>query len=233
MLEDLLRNLGIGQTNSGVSCGDGEGATGHSEMHSTNPATGAALPGVRAASPADYERVVRGRPAFPTWRMVPPPRRGEVIRQIGEALRAEKGRPGAAGHSRNGQDPQRGGGRSPGDDRHVRFRRGAVAAALRPDDRQRAAPAPDDRAVAAAGADRHHHGVQLPGRRLGLERDDRRGLRRHDDLEALAATPLAAIAVQKIVDDVAEANGCPGVFNLCIGGADDIGERMLRDDGFR
>ena len=90
-LEDLLRNLGIGQTNSGVSCGDGEGATGHSEIHSTNPATGAALPGVRAASPADYERVVEcARAAFPSWRMVPPPRRGEVVRQVGEALRAKK-----------------------------------------------------------------------------------------------------------------------------------------------
>src|SRR5262249_6722582 len=42
-------------------------------------------------------------------------------------------------------------------------------------------------------------------------------------------TPLTAIAVQRIVDGVAKANACEGVFNLCIGGADDIGERMLRD----
>ena len=42
-------------------------------------------------------------------------------------------------------------------------------------------------------------------------------------------TPLTAIAVQDIVDDVATANGCEGVFNLCIGGTDDIGERMLAD----
>jgi aldehyde dehydrogenase (NAD+) len=42
-------------------------------------------------------------------------------------------------------------------------------------------------------------------------------------------TPLTAIAVQDIVNDVARANGCQGVFNLCIGGAEDIGERMLHD----
>ena len=43
------------------------------------------------ASIADYERVVeRASQAFRTWRMVPPPRRGEVVRQIGEALRARK-----------------------------------------------------------------------------------------------------------------------------------------------
>ncbi len=42
-------------------------------------------------------------------------------------------------------------------------------------------------------------------------------------------TPLSAIAVHVIVDEVARANGCAGVFNLCVGGADDIGERMLAD----
>jgi aldehyde dehydrogenase (NAD+) len=42
-------------------------------------------------------------------------------------------------------------------------------------------------------------------------------------------TPLTAIAVHDIVRDVAKANGCEGVFNLCIGGADDIGERMIQD----
>ena len=91
MFEDLLQNLGIGPINSGVSCGDGSGATGQVEIRSTNPATGETLPPVRAASSADYERVVeRARAAFTTWRMVPPPRRGEVVRQLGEALRAER-----------------------------------------------------------------------------------------------------------------------------------------------
>src|SRR5262249_11053388 len=43
-------------------------------------------------------------------------------------------------------------------------------------------------------------------------------------------TPLCAIAVQKIVDRVASENDCEGVFNLCIGGAADIGETMLADE---
>ena len=42
-------------------------------------------------------------------------------------------------------------------------------------------------------------------------------------------TPLTAVAVQNIVNEVAARNGCPGVFNLCVGGAEDIGERMLDD----
>ena len=41
--------------------------------------------------------------------------------------------------------------------------------------------------------------------------------------------PLTAIAVQRIADRVAAAQGFPGVFNLCVGDAADIGERMLGD----
>jgi aldehyde dehydrogenase (NAD+) len=41
-------------------------------------------------------------------------------------------------------------------------------------------------------------------------------------------TPLTAVAVQKIVDEVARANECDGVFQLCAG-AEDIGRRMLED----
>ena len=40
---------------------------------------------------------------------------------------------------------------------------------------------------------------------------------------------LTAVAVQKIVHRVALAEGFPGIFNLCVGEADDIGERMLAD----
>jgi aldehyde dehydrogenase (NAD+) len=91
MFEDLLRRLGIGETNSGVYCGDGLECGGNVEIHSTNPATGQPLPSVRTASVADYERVVtRAGHAFQNWRMIPPPRRGEVVRQIGVALRARK-----------------------------------------------------------------------------------------------------------------------------------------------
>ena len=87
MFEDLLRRLGVGEFNRGVCCGDGVDGTGDVQIQSTNPATGQRLPPVCTASAADYERVVeRASQAFRTWRMVPPPRRGEVVRQIGAAL---------------------------------------------------------------------------------------------------------------------------------------------------
>ena len=91
MFEDLLRRLGIGETNSGVYCGDGVESDGGAAIQSTNPATGQPLPAVRMASVADYERVVtRANQAFQSWHIIPPPRRGEVVRQIGLALRAER-----------------------------------------------------------------------------------------------------------------------------------------------
>src|SRR5262249_9548193 len=42
-------------------------------------------------------------------------------------------------------------------------------------------------------------------------------------------TPLTALAVHRIVDRVAKENDAGGIFQLCIGGADDVGERMIDD----
>src|SRR5262249_49167379 len=42
-------------------------------------------------------------------------------------------------------------------------------------------------------------------------------------------TPLTALAVHRLVDRVARDLGCDGIFHLCVGGAEDVGERMLQD----
>jgi L-aminoadipate-semialdehyde dehydrogenase len=58
---------------------------------STNPADGEELARVRLASVEDYERiVVRGLSVFERWRMLPAPKRGQIVREIGEALRNRK-----------------------------------------------------------------------------------------------------------------------------------------------
>jgi aldehyde dehydrogenase (NAD+) len=60
-------------------------------LESINPTTGTVLGRVRCANPVDYQRVVSSaRKAFETWRNVPAPKRGEVVRQIGEELRKHK-----------------------------------------------------------------------------------------------------------------------------------------------
>jgi aldehyde dehydrogenase (NAD+) len=46
---------------------------------------------IRCASRADYENITaRAVQAFKTWRMVPAPKRGEIVRQIGKVLRNHK-----------------------------------------------------------------------------------------------------------------------------------------------
>jgi hypothetical protein len=45
-------------------------------------------------------------------------------------------------------------------------------------------------------------------------------------------TPLTAVAVQHLANEVQEANGCPGVFNLIVGGPEDVGERLAHDPRF-
>jgi len=60
-------------------------------LDSVSPVDGKLLASVRTATPEDYERVVqRAEAAFQKWQTVPAPKRGEVIRQLGNALREAK-----------------------------------------------------------------------------------------------------------------------------------------------
>ncbi len=56
-----------------------------------NPSTGEPLAGIAPMSHAEYDATIeRARAAFEQWRLVPAPRRGEIVRLIGEKLRAHK-----------------------------------------------------------------------------------------------------------------------------------------------
>ncbi|KAF5296908.1 hypothetical protein FQR65_LT19771 [Abscondita terminalis] len=55
------------------------------------PVTGKLIAKVKSSTKEDYEAVVsKATEAFKTWRMVPAPKRGEIVRQIGDALREKK-----------------------------------------------------------------------------------------------------------------------------------------------
>jgi aldehyde dehydrogenase (NAD+) len=91
LFADVLASLGIREVNSGVFAGEFVAQPGGPEFVSLNPATGETIARVRSASRADYERAVAvAKQAFEPWRLVPPPRRGEVVRLIGDALRRHK-----------------------------------------------------------------------------------------------------------------------------------------------
>jgi aldehyde dehydrogenase (NAD+) len=89
----ILAGLGLEQTNSGTWCGEGGWLADSAAplIESINPSTGEVIARVRAASAADYQRVMATAvAAFQEWRLVPAPLRGEAIRRIGNALRAKK-----------------------------------------------------------------------------------------------------------------------------------------------
>jgi len=90
---DFLKELGIEKMNPGACCGPGAWAAteGRERIASINPTTGETIAEVAQASAGDYEQVlVTALEGFKEWRMIPAPKRGLIVRDLGEALRAKK-----------------------------------------------------------------------------------------------------------------------------------------------
>lgn len=83
----FLRDLGLKSRNSGVYNGNWTG-TGP-VTQSIDPSTGAVIAEVTTGTTAELDECLRvGQAAFAEWSTVPAPRRGEIVRQIGDELRA-------------------------------------------------------------------------------------------------------------------------------------------------
>ena len=89
-MEQVLKSLGIKDLNNGCSTGSHFFANG-TIIESYSPVDGKLIAKVQVANEADYEKVVKvASEAFLTWRNIPAPKRGEIVRQYGEKLRAKK-----------------------------------------------------------------------------------------------------------------------------------------------
>jgi aldehyde dehydrogenase (NAD+) len=93
-LQQALLSLGIlphGQgTNAGAWDGESWAANG-SEIDVISPTDGQPLARLKMATKQDYERLMgASQKAFQSWREVPAPRRGEIVRLLGEELRRHK-----------------------------------------------------------------------------------------------------------------------------------------------
>lgn len=88
----ILDKFDLAAENPGVCMGAGEWVeTSGAFIDSYNPTTGELLGKVQAADAAAYNQVVEGaQRAFLSWRMVPAPKRGEVVRDLGNMLREYK-----------------------------------------------------------------------------------------------------------------------------------------------
>jgi len=231
-MKSLLEKLNIQPVNAGACAGpdswlmDPKGK----ELVSYNPATGEALASVIQATPETYEQVAAAaQETFQSWRMVPAPKRGEVVRDLGNALRelkeplgdlvtVEMGKIRAEGH-------------------------GEVQEMI-------------DICDMAVGQSRMLYGLSMHSERpkhrmyeqwhplgiLGLITSFNFPVAVWAWNSALAAvcgdtiiwkpssdTPLTAVAVTHIANRVMADHGLSGVFNLAIGSGRDIGEMLLND----
>ncbi len=90
-VSEMLKTLGIAQINHGATTGTRWFQTKGEIIESFSPADGSLIGAVQQATTEDYERIIEtAQEAFKSWRMVPAPKRGEIVRQMGDALRAYK-----------------------------------------------------------------------------------------------------------------------------------------------
>jgi aldehyde dehydrogenase (NAD+) len=230
----LLERLGLRALNPGAWSGshgwaDTAGPA-DAVIEVRNPSTEERIAQVRAASAAEYERVLESAvQAAAAWREVPAPKRGEIVRLIAEALRAAKADLGALVSLENGKILAEG--------------LGEVQEMI-------------DIADFAVGQSRMLYGLTMHSERpqhrmyeqwhplgvVGIISAFNFPVAVWSWNAFLAAvcgdvsvwkpspkTPLAAIAVQRICNRVLEAQGAPPVFQLFIDGGTALATRFVDD----
>jgi len=228
---DFLKNLGLEKQNSGVSTGT-EWLTGNGHLtESVSPADGSVIAHVRTANREDYETVIsQAQESFPEWRKIPAPQRGEIVRQIGNAVREAKDDLGKLVSWEMGKIYQEG--------------LGEVQEMI-------------DICDFAVGLSRQLYGFTMQSERPGHRMYDQYhplgivGIITAFNFPVavwswnamIAAicgnvsiwkpspkTPMCSIALQHIISKVLRENGMPeGVFNLVIGTNEEIAETLVND----
>ena len=88
---NTLKELGVDILNYGISTGTEWKETNGKLAESFSPSDGELIATVKLASADDYREVMEtAKKAFNKWKMVPAPKRGEIVRQIGLELRKYK-----------------------------------------------------------------------------------------------------------------------------------------------
>ena len=229
---DFLRQLGIKEKNYGASTGtEWLTTTDQGELDIVSPVDGRHIASVYLASENDYEEVVaKGVQAFKKWRMIPAPKRGEAVRQIGLELRRHKDALGTLVSYEMGKSLQEG--------------KGEVQEMI-------------DICDFAVGLSRQLYGYTMVSERERHRMYDQYhplgvvGTISAFNFpvavwswNAMIATvcgdtnlwkpsskvPICAVAVQHILATVIKANDLPeGLFNLVIGSGSSVGEKLLSD----
>ncbi|SHG96518.1 L-piperidine-6-carboxylate dehydrogenase [Pedobacter caeni] len=91
-ISSVLKNLGIQELNPAYSTGNHWAASSNAKtIDSYSPVDGKKIASVQVATADDYETVMKkAEEAFVFWRNLPAPKRGDIVRQFGDALRESK-----------------------------------------------------------------------------------------------------------------------------------------------
>uniref|UniRef100_UPI003982F802 aldehyde dehydrogenase family protein n=1 Tax=Daejeonella sp. TaxID=2805397 RepID=UPI003982F802 len=91
-IKKLLQNLGIQEINESSSTGKQWNSSTLAKAEAIfSPVDGKEIASVKFAGLVEYNSVIEtAENAFKTWRIWPSPKRGDVIRQFGDALREKK-----------------------------------------------------------------------------------------------------------------------------------------------
>ena len=89
-IKEALEQLGVKDINEGTSTGSNHFSNGEL-IESFSPVDGQLIAKVKSSTKEDYEKAMSAATeAFKTWRVMPAPQRGEIVRQFGEKLREKK-----------------------------------------------------------------------------------------------------------------------------------------------
>ncbi len=91
-ISEILNRLHINDNNGAFSTGSHWGSSEGDHIKTIySPVDGKKIASVKMATEADYNKVIeKAAEAFKKWRTVPAPKRGEIVRQVGQALRDKK-----------------------------------------------------------------------------------------------------------------------------------------------
>ena len=91
-MDNILKDLGLKTVSKGTSTGQKWiGDTSSNLIESYSPVDGKLIGKVAATTKEEYEELVKtAQNAFKVWRTMPAPKRGEIVRQYGDALRKHK-----------------------------------------------------------------------------------------------------------------------------------------------
>jgi aldehyde dehydrogenase (NAD+) len=229
---ELLASLGLERENPGAFAGAWLPTSG-ALVESINPATGETIAGVRMAGVDEYKRCAEITvEAFHEWRTWPAPKRGEVVRQLGQRLRDHKTALGKLVTLEVGKVLSEG--------------LGEVQEMI-------------DMADLAVGMSRQLYGEAMHSERpqhrmyeqwlplgpVGIVTAFNFPVAVWAWNAMVAAVcgdsmlwkpspeaPLSALAVTRIAHEVLEDNSAPPIFNMILGPVEEVAERMVRDPRF-